>query len=36
MRTFTVDIKAKKKYLIFMMSIIGISAVLGTSLSYFS
>jgi hypothetical protein len=36
MHTFTVDIKAEKKYLVFMMSIFGISAVLGTSLSFFS
>ena len=33
MHTFTVDIK---KYRVLMMSIIGISAVLGTRLSFFS
>ncbi len=36
MHTFTVDIKVVKKYLVFMMSIFGISVVLGTSLSFFS
>lgn len=36
MHSFTVDIKAEKKYLVFMMSIFGFLAVLGTSLSFFS
>lgn len=36
MHSFTVDVKAEKKYLVFMMSIFGILAVHGTSLSFFS
>ncbi|SFF73295.1 hypothetical protein SAMN05216353_10759 [Halobacillus alkaliphilus] len=36
MHTFTLDIKSESKYLLYMMSIIGISAVLGTSVSFFS
>ncbi|MGR3764066.1 RAxF-45 family protein [Rossellomorea sp. NS-SX7] len=36
MHSFTVVIKAEKKFLMFMMSIFGISAVNGTGLSIFS
>jgi hypothetical protein len=36
MQSFTVDIRARKKYLVFMMSIFGFSAANGTGLSIFS
>lgn len=36
MQSFTVDIRARKKYLVFMMSIFGFLAANGTGLSIFS
>lgn len=36
MQPFTLGIKIETQHLLFMMSIFGISAVLGTSLSIFS
>jgi hypothetical protein len=36
MVTFALDIIEVKKYIVLVMSIIGISAVLGTSVSFFS
>ncbi len=36
MQSFTVDIRGRKKYLVFMMSIFGFSAANGTGLSIFS
>lgn len=36
MPAFTLDIKSEAKHLLFMMSIIGNSAVEGTSVSFFS
>lgn len=36
MFTFALDIKEVKKYLVLMMSIIGISAAHGTRMSFYS
>ncbi|MFD1018612.1 hypothetical protein [Thalassobacillus hwangdonensis] len=36
MLTFIQDIIGEKKYLVLMMSIVGIPAVLGTRMSFFS
>lgn len=36
MHAFTLDIKSEDKHLLFMMSIIGKSAIRGTGVSFFS